>query len=855
MVRGTGDATASTGGFVNTGLITGPVTVGFRPVTRSVYRQQVQRIAPPHLVDRELELAELAASCTAPDAGSYVWWRAPHWAGKTALMSWFVLHPPAGVRLVSFFITARWAGQNDRVAFTEVVTGQLAELLGEPMPALTDATCDLYLLDLLCLGAEACAAKGERLILVVDGLDEDCGVTIGPDAHSIAALLPARPAAGMRIIVAGRANPPVPADVPDEHPLRDPAIVRTLDTSPHARVVKADAERELKRLLYGSPAEQDLLGLLTAACGGLSGPDLQELTGAPPGEIEDVLHTVSGRTFICQVSTWQPETGPEVYLLGHGELQATATCHLGDQRLAGYRDRLHAWADSYRAKGWPPGTPEYLLRGYYGLLKITNDLPRLIACATDPARHNRMLDLTGGDAVGLGEVTAAQDAILAQDDPDLAAAIRLARHHDELADRTHIPPVLPAVWAALGQHTRGEALARSETDPDDQAETLCDLAEALVQAGEPEQAETVARSITDPYGQARALAAVAGALAQAGRHEQAVQAAAEAEAAARSTTDPDDQGQALAYVAEALAKVGLHEQAVQVAAEAETVARSSTHPVGRAQALANVAGALARAGRDEQAVQAAAEAETTARSITDPDDQAYVLAYLARTLAQAGLHAQAETVARSITDPDEQARALWAVTEALPRLACTPRPRPWPGPSPICTGGRERWRPWPGRWPGLAETIRRSRSPPRPRPRPRPGPSPTRPGKRGRWRAWRGRWPGPASTIRRSRSPSRPRPRPGPSPTRTTRRMCWRTWRRRWRRPASRSRRSRSPPRPRPWRAPAATEATGRGRWRPWRGYWSSLAGTSRRSRSPRGPRLRPASSSTHTSRRGRCGA
>ena len=46
-------------------------------------------------------------------------------------------------------------------------------------------------------------------MLVVDGLDEDRGVTTGPDAHSIAGLLPADPPAGMRVIVAGR---PEPAD-------------------------------------------------------------------------------------------------------------------------------------------------------------------------------------------------------------------------------------------------------------------------------------------------------------------------------------------------------------------------------------------------------------------------------------------------------------------------------------------------------------------------------------------------------------------------------------------------------------------------------------------------------------------
>ena len=46
------------------------------------------------------------------------------------------LHPPVGVRVVAFFITARLAAQDTREAFTEVVLEQLAELLGQDLPPL-----------------------------------------------------------------------------------------------------------------------------------------------------------------------------------------------------------------------------------------------------------------------------------------------------------------------------------------------------------------------------------------------------------------------------------------------------------------------------------------------------------------------------------------------------------------------------------------------------------------------------------------------------------------------------------------------------------------------------------------------
>ena len=182
-----------------------------------------------------------------------------------------------------------------------------------------------------------------------------------------------------------------------------------------------------------------------------------------------------------------------MYLLGHEELQATARAYLGDQRLAGYQDRLHAWAEEYRNRRWPVGTPEYLLRGYFQMLTATGDTARLVACATDAARHERMLDITGGDAVALNEVTITLDLLAAQDDPDLTAALRLARHRDYLAHRnTNIPVRLPAVWATLGQHIRAEALAVSITEPDKQARALAAVAGVLAEAGQHEQAAAMA---------------------------------------------------------------------------------------------------------------------------------------------------------------------------------------------------------------------------------------------------------------------------------------------------------------------------------------------------------------------------
>lgn len=115
---------------------------------RSRYHLQVHRIAPRTLIGRSAELDELTVFCTSPEPfASYWWWRADAWSGKSALMSWFALHPPAGVRVVSFFVTARLHGQNDRSAFIDNVMEQLLALLGGDVPQfLGESTRDAHLL-------------------------------------------------------------------------------------------------------------------------------------------------------------------------------------------------------------------------------------------------------------------------------------------------------------------------------------------------------------------------------------------------------------------------------------------------------------------------------------------------------------------------------------------------------------------------------------------------------------------------------------------------------------------------------------------------------------------------------------
>jgi hypothetical protein len=461
---------------------------------RSAYLRQVQLIAPPALQDRAPELAELAKFCTAAGGSSHRWYRAAAWAGKSALLAWFVLHPPAGVRVVSFFVTARYPGHGDRVGFLDIVLEQLAELLDRSMPGhLTDATRGVHLMTMLDDAARACRTRGERLILVVDGLDEDRGVTIGANSYSIAALLPALPVAGMRVVVSARPHPPIPTDVPDDHPLRAAEPVLELTPSPHAQMVRVDAQRELMRLLHGTAVEHDLLGLLVAAGGGLTVRDLAELTGCRSWLVEEHLRTATGRTFARRESRWRPGTAPDSYTLAHDKLHEAATSYLAGEALEDYRTHLHSWAERYRHRGWPDGTPEYLLHGYPGMLRVAGNLTRIVALATNRTRYNRMLEVTGSDLAALDEITAAQDVMCAHPQPDLHALTRLAVHRDALVDRNAaIPTELPALWLDLGDPRYAVSLAEGITPARRQRDALLLLIVRLAAEGRRDRAAELA---------------------------------------------------------------------------------------------------------------------------------------------------------------------------------------------------------------------------------------------------------------------------------------------------------------------------------------------------------------------------
>ncbi len=497
-------------------------------LSTSAHQAQLGDIAPETLVGRGDEVDAIVRFCA--DDCQYALWQAPPWAGKTALMSSVALHPPAGVDVVSFFITSRLAGQSDSNSFTSSLIEQLAALVEEDPAGLAEAGARRgHLLRLLTAAADQAQATGRRLLLIVDGLDEDRSLESGSPIPSIASLLPRRPPANVRVLVSSRPDPPLPLDVPADHPLR--AVDRwQLAPSDHGRDIEATAKDELRRLFRGPALQRDVLALLTASGGGLSGTDLEALTSSPPYLLEDLLSGQLGRSVSARPSAIPGADGvhERVYLFGHGQLQDLAVGQFGGS-LGAYLTQIHSWAERFAQAGWPADTPAYLLRGYARRLATRGDTARMIALATDRARHACLLARTGGDMLALEEVADATVLAATQGPVDLGALLRLAYVRDELLERNRNVPVrLPAVWAAAGQTVRAVTLAREMRDARARVGALCAVIRTLSAAGQRSaavslvsDAEEVLNEVRYYADRDRALFALASAVLTSGDYDRA----------------------------------------------------------------------------------------------------------------------------------------------------------------------------------------------------------------------------------------------------------------------------------------------------------------------------------------------
>ncbi|MFH9296050.1 ATP-binding protein [Streptomyces sp. NPDC017520] len=418
---------------------------------------------------REAELRRVDRFvATKDDAPPCLWLQGDPLAGKSALLGRVAQHLWASPKtdVVGYFVseTDGW----DRAGhFTGVMVRQLARFLGRRrIPAGPEEVPPGKLQSLFREAAELSARNGRRLVVVVDGLDQDAAWRGGvPDGErpgtSIASLLPcpkARAVEGagqkrhgkraIRLIVSSRPAAEPPGDVSAEHPLRRAESVQLRRPSPRTGDDGPSLRDGLDRLC-GSASGRAVVGFLAIAGEGLRAEDLAELTGGEPAAIARLMTAFWGR---CLVPA---DLGEGSFVLADEELLHTAWQKSGPDLRSACVRRLHAWADSWHTGDRPGPLPRYLLSYYPALLC---EGPRLERYVLDPRRQRRLVE-----AGRLDEALAQLDLLPGGEDrtPEVAARVALSRAVLSGRARPPVPPELPSLFALAGDVTRARQLALS----------------------------------------------------------------------------------------------------------------------------------------------------------------------------------------------------------------------------------------------------------------------------------------------------------------------------------------------------------------------------------------------------------
>ncbi|MFF5250219.1 hypothetical protein ACFY3V_38580 [Streptosporangium sp. NPDC000095] len=564
---------------------------------RSFYVADIESIAPSSLLEREKELAEVNRFIDSPE--NYLWWRADPWAGKTALASWLALNPPHQVNVAAFYITQRLSAQSDSNAYLTTISEQLAYIANR-QPYSSDGSIGrrgVYR-RLLKEAVAASARVGKKLLLIIDGLDEDLGARPGAGLESIASLLPSARdlSSQIKVIITSRHYPGLPDDVPTEHPIRQ-ATVRHLSPSSLAKDIKKAAIAELRDALRGGDLQADIIGFIAGANSGLTLHDLADLTGRPRYQVRDALENTIARSLrtrrVLHIATTR-----DILVLAHQALQEIALHELSDMMLS-YYSRLSEWAEREIERGWNDTSSEFSLFGYSKLLltQVEKDfegnaasLRPLVKLVADTSRGDLLARRTGGDDRALQEILSTAELILhVSGEPEryLAELVCLAARRDLIRGRNVLVPLLlPSLYAQLGDVGRALSMVRSLNSENSNL-PVRRLASVLVHKGQTKQAVDLIEATEGTAARAEAFGSVIVALVNVGKIDDATRLAKRAQLECRSDAP-------MARLAEALANQGYTRQS----RNAESKIKNNYL---RARVRVSRAAALAHEGRHEQA--------------------------------------------------------------------------------------------------------------------------------------------------------------------------------------------------------------------------------------------------------------
>ncbi|MFJ8841778.1 hypothetical protein ACIRFF_02610 [Streptomyces cyaneofuscatus] len=423
---------------------------------------------------------------------SYLWWQGPPRAGVSVLLARFVMEPPENADVVAYFVSTA-TGWNRREHFVGTMVRQLMALMARKVPRAPEKISTTTLQMYFRQAAAHAAKRKRRLLIVVDGLDRDIVWHDGAldsepsTSGSITALLPhvqeltatkskqTGRKASPRVIVSSRPVMEPPADVPVDHPLRRAGTVHALRPSPHVKDAASVARTELQPLL-ASGLGRTVAALLAVAGASMRTRDLAELANIEPSEIEQLLAGEGGHCLVPD------NLQPDSYVLASDAWARVAREEIGDAALDRWTELLHAWADSWQARGWPATTPPYLLSHY---LRLKRRADRFELFALDPHWQLRL-----AENGLLDEALAQLDQVL-RETGDLGATAQAAFARSLLVGRARlVPRNLPRLFALAGDIVRARELALSPPQAEAKAVRLVYVAEALLRNRESTNQET-----------------------------------------------------------------------------------------------------------------------------------------------------------------------------------------------------------------------------------------------------------------------------------------------------------------------------------------------------------------------------
>jgi Trypsin-like peptidase domain len=630
-------------------------------------RQALRRIHDAAVVGRGEELARMQEFCAGE--GTLLVWCGQEWAGKTALMSAFVAEPPGNVDVVSFFVNDRSTTERDLSGFLASMGRQLEAVLDSPQGSRLESPGALEGA-FWRLAEDAAAAsedRGRRLVILVDGLDEDAALGAGARLRSIAAVFSGPVPSHLRVILATRPYRRVLAEIGHKTDLNR----HDLSPSPLAGESEAQARADIEDALGEDGLALEVLGLLTAARSGLAHTELANLMRQLPGVVLPVLQT-SLRNCVHSIEIREGDLSSRtVYEFPHASLPDIVGDdeHLGRDGVHGYVERIHTWATESTSRGWGDVVPDFLALGYPKMLIETADPPRLLEYALDPDRQEWLRERLGNDLAAVSQLGQAERLNRAAGRPDLGTAVRLAKSRDALRDRSSSLSSAALTVLAATNWRKAAALAHGAGDG-----SVAVVAGHLVETAQEDlgPASAVTHLIKAPSYAAPAFCQLALAQHARGQPAPAEETAALALAEARKVDDLPARVTCLTQVAAALTTIGHPSVAGEALAHAAEAAHQIVDDRSRVACLMRLAAPLASGQGPGSALTVVDEALAIARGVDDPARAAALLTVIASSDGgglighddRADLLLEARRAAESIQSANERARTLAAVSLA-----------------------------------------------------------------------------------------------------------------------------------------------------------------------------------------------